>query len=80
MTLVQGAANFVAGQVAPTGDMKVATPVSLVGIRGTAVILDISSSDGTVSVSVVDQQDQQVHSVEFSDAFRAPKESAAQVS
>jgi hypothetical protein len=27
MTLVQGAASFVAGQIAPTGDMKVATPV-----------------------------------------------------
>src|ERR1700747_1371175 len=41
MTLVQGAASFVAGQTAPTGDMKVATPVSIVGVRGTAVLLDI---------------------------------------
>ncbi len=40
-TLVQGAASFVAGQVAKTGDMKVATPVASIGIRGTAVILDI---------------------------------------
>ena len=64
MTLVQGSASFVAGQTAPTGDMKVATPVSIVGIRGTAVILDISSADGTVSISVVDQQDRAVHSVE----------------
>ena len=43
-TLVQGAASFVAGQVAKTGDMKVATPVASIGIRGTAVILDISST------------------------------------
>ena len=64
MTLVQGAASFVAGQIAPTGDMKVATPVSVIGIRGTAVILDISSTDGTVSISVADQQDGQVHSVQ----------------
>ena len=43
-TLVQGAASFIAGQVAKTGNMKVATPVAEIGIRGTAVILDISSA------------------------------------
>src|SRR5216684_7901695 len=64
ITLVEGAASFVAGQVAKTGDMKVATPVAAIGIRGTAVTLDISSTDGTVSVSVIDQQDNQVHAVE----------------
>src|SRR6185437_5067563 len=64
MTLVQGAASFVAGQVAPTGDMKVATPTATLGIRGTAVILDVSATDGTVSVSVVDQHDNTVHTVE----------------
>ena len=64
LTLVQGAASFVAGQVARTGDMKVATPVASIGIRGTAVILDISSTDGKVSISVVDQQDNQVHAVQ----------------
>jgi FecR protein len=63
-TLVEGATSFVAGQVAKTGDMKVATPVASIGIRGTAVILDISSTDGTVSISVVDQQDGQVHAVQ----------------
>ncbi|MGY3620481.1 cadherin-like domain-containing protein [Bradyrhizobium sp. USDA 10063] len=64
ITLVQGAASFVAGQVAKTGDMKVATPIATMGIRGTAVILDISSADGTVSISVIDQQDNQVHAVQ----------------
>ena len=63
-TLVQGAASFVAGQVAPTGDMKVATPVAVIGIRGTAVLLDINATDGTVDISVADQQDGQVHSVQ----------------
>ena len=63
-TLVQGAANFVAGQVAKTGDMKVGTPVATMGIRGTAVILDISSTDGKVSISVIDQRDGQIHSVQ----------------
>ena len=64
ITLVQGAANFVAGQVAKTGDMKVATPAAVVGIRGTAVKLDIASTDGRVDISVIDQQDGQVHAVD----------------
>ena len=64
MTLIQGAASFVAGQIAPTGDMEVATPTATIGIRGTAVILDISSTDGTVSISVVDQHDNQLHQVQ----------------
>lgn len=67
ITLVQGAASFVAGQVAKTGDMKVATPVATMGIRGTAVTLDISSTDGTVSISVIDQHDNQVHAVQVFD-------------
>jgi VCBS repeat-containing protein len=67
-TLVQGAATFVAGQVAKTGDMKVSTPVATMGIRGTAVILDVSSIDGTVSVSVVNQRDGQVHAVQVLNA------------
>jgi VCBS repeat-containing protein len=66
-TMVQGAAHFVAGQVAKTGDMKVGTPVATMGIRGTAVILDISAVDGKVSISVVNQQDNQVHAVEVFD-------------
>ena len=63
-TLVQGAASFVAGQVAKTGDMKVGTPIATMGIRGTAVILDISAVDGKVSISVIDQRDGQDHSVQ----------------
>ncbi|WP_453951577.1 Ig-like domain-containing protein [Bradyrhizobium sp. USDA 377] len=64
MTLVQGAASFVAGQVAKTGDMRVATPSATIGIRGTAVILDVSATDGKISVSVIDQRDGQVHAVQ----------------
>ena len=67
-TLVQGAATFVAGQVAKTGDMKVSTPVATMGIRGTAVILDISAIDGAVSVSVVNQRDGQIHAVQVYNA------------
>ena len=64
MTLVEGAASFVAGQVARSGDMKVGTPTAAIGIRGTAVNLSVSASDGTVSISVIDQGDGQVHAVQ----------------
>ena len=67
ITLVQGAASFVAGQVAKTGDMKVATPAAVIGVRGTAVKLEIDANDGKVDISVIDQQDGQVHAV---DVFR----------
>jgi VCBS repeat-containing protein len=67
-TLVQGAASFVAGQVARTGDMKVGTPVATMGIRGTAVVLDIDAIDGRVSISVVDQHDGTVHAVQVFNA------------
>ena len=33
--------TFVAGQVAKTGDMRVDTPVATMGIRGTAVLVEI---------------------------------------
>ena len=65
-TLVEGAASFVAGQIAKTGDMRVDTPVAVIGIRGTAVNLDISSSDGRVAISVIDQRDGEVHAVQVS--------------
>ncbi|MCG2645685.1 MULTISPECIES: Ig-like domain-containing protein [Bradyrhizobium] len=74
-TLVQGAASFVAGQVAKTGDMKVATPTAVIGIRGTAVILNVDSVDGQVSISVADQHDGQIHSVQV---FRCVPGSALQ--
>ena len=67
ITLVQGAASFVAGQVAKTGDMKIATPSAVLGIRGTVVQLDVSSTDGKVEVSVINQNDGLVHTVEVRD-------------
>ncbi|MET4274290.1 MULTISPECIES: FecR domain-containing protein, partial [unclassified Bradyrhizobium] len=63
-TLIQGAASFVAGQVAKTGDMQIATPSAVIGIRGTAVLLNVDAVDGQVSISVADQQDGQIHSVQ----------------
>jgi len=48
INLVQGGFVFVAGQIAPTGDMKVQTPVATMGIRGTSPTTFIAA-DGTVT-------------------------------
>lgn len=53
INLVQGTFSFVAGQVAKTGDMKVETPVATMGIRGTAVLVEISANDGRTKFSVM---------------------------
>ena len=53
INLVQGSITFIAGQVAHTGDMKVGTPVATMGIRGTAVHVDIDVNLGTTQVSLL---------------------------
>ena len=50
---MQGSFTFIAGELAKTGDMKVNTPVATMGIRGTAVQVDINLSDGTTKMSVL---------------------------
>ena len=46
LSLVEGTFSFVAGKVAPTGEMRVDTPVATMGIRGTTVISKIASTGG----------------------------------
>jgi VCBS repeat-containing protein len=41
LSLVQGTISFVAGATAKKGDMKIDTPVATMGIRGTAVLVEI---------------------------------------
>ena len=64
LSLIQGGVSFIAGQIAPTGDMKITTPVATIGIRGTVGLLELSSTDGHVNISVADQQDGVVHVVD----------------
>jgi VCBS repeat-containing protein len=44
LSLVSGTITFVAGDTAKHGDMKVDTPVATMGIRGTAVLVEIDFS------------------------------------
>jgi hypothetical protein len=40
-TVARGTAAFVASKVASTGDMKIATPIATMGIRGTTGVVDV---------------------------------------
>ena len=44
LSLVAGTVSFVAGETAKHGDMKIDTPVATMGIRGTAVLVEIDFS------------------------------------
>jgi VCBS repeat-containing protein len=57
INLVQGTFGFVAGQVAKSGNMRVETPVATMGIRGTAVMVEISANDGRTKFSVMLEPD-----------------------
>jgi VCBS repeat-containing protein len=51
--LVQGLIGFVAGKAAETGDFRVETPVATMGIRGTAIRVEISAADGATRFSLL---------------------------
>ena len=51
--IVQGTFSFVAGQIAPTGEMRIDTPVATMGIRGTAGITTVFAVDGVVIYRVI---------------------------
>ena len=55
LSLVAGTITFVAGETAKHGDMKVDTPVATMGIRGTAVLVeidfDVPGQNGTPNAS-----------------------------
>lgn len=40
-TVTRGTAAFLASKVASTGDMKIATPIAIMGIRGTTGVVDV---------------------------------------
>ena len=58
ISLVAGTISFVAGETAKHGDMKIDTPVATMGIRGTAVLVEIDFSDpGDVKMQVLVEPD-----------------------
>jgi VCBS repeat-containing protein len=57
ISLVQGTITFVAGQTAKNGNMRVETPVATMGIRGTAVLVEIAADNGPTRFSVLVEPD-----------------------
>ena len=54
-TLVEGTFAFVAGKVAHSGDMKIATPVATMGIRGTTgVVQEQPQTPATITAAAAD--------------------------
>ena len=53
VNLVQGSFVFVTGQVAPSGSMKVETPVATMGIRGTTPKVSVSTELGVTEFSIL---------------------------
>ena len=64
VNLIRGQLSFIAGQIAHTGDMKVQTPVATMGIRGTVGIVSYGDS---LTLTVADEHDGQIHSIEIRD-------------
>lgn len=57
LSLVQGTITLVAGHTAKFGNMRVETPVATMGIRGTAVLVEIAADDGPSKFSVLKEPD-----------------------
>ncbi|WP_288929308.1 FecR family protein, partial [uncultured Maritimibacter sp.] len=51
-SLIEGGFVFIAGEVAKTGGMDVTTPTATMGIRGTTVLVEITTLDGISTVEV----------------------------
>ncbi|MGI9383964.1 MAG: FecR family protein, partial [Methyloligellaceae bacterium] len=50
--VIQGTFTFVAGKIAPTGDMQVKTPIATMGIRGTSGLgIKVAAPDGQLSLT-----------------------------
>jgi VCBS repeat-containing protein len=70
--LIQGSFVFIAGQVAKTGGMDVATPSATMGIKGTTVLVEIGTDNGvaTAQVTLLRDPDGDVGRVELFDLSR----------
>ena len=64
VNLVRGQLSFIAGEIAHTGSMKVQTPVATMGIRGTVGIVSYGDS---LTLTVANEHDGQIHSIEIRD-------------
>lgn len=57
LSLIQGTITLVAGHTAKYGNMRVETPVATMGIRGTAIMVEIAAHNGPSKFSVLREPD-----------------------
>jgi hypothetical protein len=65
--VVRGTVAFVAGQVAHTGDMKIATPTATLGIRGTTGVIEVpdnATAPGDVAIKLYNDSDGRLGRIE----------------
>lgn len=60
LSLIQGTITLVAGHTAKFGNMRVETPVATMGIRGTAIMVEIAADNGPSKFSVLREPDGRV--------------------
>jgi FecR-like protein len=76
--IARGTVAFTAHQVAKTGDMKIATPTSTLGIRGTSGVVEVPDgptpgSTGEVAVKLYADEDGRVGRIELFGARGGPR-------
>jgi FecR protein len=76
--VARGTVAFAANQVAKTGDMKIATPSSMLGIRGTTGVIEVPEgatpgSTGEVAVKLYQDEDGRVGRIELFGAGGGPR-------
>jgi hypothetical protein len=65
--VARGTVAFVAGQVAHTGDMRIATPTATLGVRGTTGVIevpDIAAAPGDVAIKLYNDADGRLGRIE----------------
>jgi len=52
LNILEGTFSLLAGQIAPTGDMKIQTPIATMGVRGTSIIgVDVNALGGRLTLT-----------------------------
>lgn len=67
LSLIQGTITLVAGHTAKYGNMRVETPVATMGIRGTAIMVEIAADNGPSKFSVLREPDGRIGSFHLYD-------------
>lgn len=67
LSLIQGTVTLVAGHTAKFGNMRVETPVATMGIRGTAIMVEIAADNGPSKFSVLKEPDGKIGSFHLYD-------------